>query len=255
MVLYWKDMTRVQIGIAAKTATAVVPIGAIEQHGYHLPVSTDNVLIEAIAKLSVERASEQIPIVLAPVVPFGFSHHHLIYPGALSLSTDTLLKVMKELVECIVQSGFRKIFILNGHGGNEEIVRLTARNAALEHQVTVGAASFWTMAWDSLSDFAMRHQFPGIAGHAGQFETSLMLALQEHLVHLEQIKDINRPVKVPANYKGLLERPRIERPSAWQEIDGFTDNPLTAKREYGEQLLDIIARDVATQLISFHESS
>jgi creatinine amidohydrolase len=248
----WNNLSREEIGALAQEATVVLPIGATEQHGPHLPVITDNVLIEAVASKSVEKASG-IPIVLAPVIPFGFSHHHLIFPGALSLSTDTLLRALKDLTECLVKSGFKKIFILNGHGGNDECIRIAVRNIALDYPVTAGAASYWTIAWEAMVQYAERNGMLDLPGHAGQFETSMMLALRPDLVHLERLAEVDRTHVSAGSYKGLLEKPHIEKHSAWADMNGFSDNPLTAKAEFGEQLLEIITDEVAEQFVHFHK--
>lgn len=254
-MLLWNEMTRDDIGQIAPQATAVIPVGAIEQHGPHLPVMTDAFLIEAIARQSVAKlASAAAQVVLAPCMPFGFSHHHLIYPGALSLGTDRLIAVLQDLVDSIVQSGFKKIFLLNGHGGNEECVRITARNTVLKHPVTIGAASYWTIAWEEMTQYAEEHQLYGVVGHAGLFETSMMLALRPDLVKLEQLTPFNRPKPDYMKGKPLLERPRIERPSSWADIDGFTDYPQAATADIGHDLLELISKAVAGQLASYHQS-
>ncbi|WP_176224001.1 creatininase family protein [Thalassobacillus devorans] len=252
-MLKWNNMTREQIGELSERAMVVLPIGATEQHGPHLPVETDNILVNAIAELSVKKAAEDIPVILGPSMPFGFSHHHFLYPGVLSLKIDTLLTVLNELVESVIRSGFKKIFILNGHGGNDEIIRLTAREMALKHPVTVGAASYWTLAEQNLWNYIKDHQLFPAPGHAGQFETSLMLALKPELVQLEQLSmaDSGRD---PLEMKVDIGAAKIENNDVWRKIDGFSDHPQEARLEFGNDFLEIIRNKTAEQMLEFYKS-
>ncbi len=83
-------------------------------------------------------------------MPFGSSHHHLPFGGTMSLSTETYYRAIYDLTESLITSGFRRIFILNGHGGNHELVQLVARDLALKHPANIAAGSYWTIAWDAL---------------------------------------------------------------------------------------------------------
>jgi creatinine amidohydrolase len=114
------ELSRTEIGEWAPEATVVLPVAAIEQHGPHLPVLVDSLIAETVSLASAEAASADIPVLVCPVVTYGASHHHLIYPSAMSLSTGTLIQVLRELTDSLVSSGFRHIFLLNTHGGNGE---------------------------------------------------------------------------------------------------------------------------------------
>ncbi|WP_158599102.1 creatininase family protein [Planococcus salinus] len=252
-VYKWNEMSREQIGDLAKEAMVVVPIGATEQHGPHLPVETDNVIIQAVSQQSVEKAGAQIPIVLAPLIPFGFSHHHFLYPGVLSLSIQTLITVLNDLIESVIKSGFTQIFIVNGHGGNDEVIRLAAREMALKYPVTVGAASYWTVAAEEMGAYAKQHQISELPGHAGQFETSLMLALQPNHVQLEKLSLASKERHAAGKSAGP-GKVMVENTESWKQIDGFTDHPEKAEEQLGRDLLKIISDKVASELIAFYGS-
>ncbi len=99
----------------------------------------------------------------------------------MSLSTTTYYRVLIDLAESLISGGFQRIFFINGHGGNDEVVHLVARDLALQHPVHCAAAAYWAIAWDALLA-AQAGQAGQVPGHAGAFETSLVLALRPDLV-------------------------------------------------------------------------
>src|SRR5262245_30841890 len=119
-----EELTRDQARALAPEALVVLPVGAIEQHGPHLPVGTDYFVVEHIARAAAMSLADRVPILVAPALPFGSSHHHLPFGGTLSLSTETYYRALRDLAESLIASGFRRIFILNGHGGNNELIQL-----------------------------------------------------------------------------------------------------------------------------------
>jgi creatinine amidohydrolase len=121
----------------------------------------------------------------------------------------------------------RRIFILNGHGGNNELIQLVARDMALKHPAQLAAASYWTIAWDALVA-ARAHSQVELPGHAGIFETSLMLAL-----HPELVQEPRPHRDAPAETTPRKQVPyRVELHGAWQQIDGYTDSPDQARTEF-----------------------
>lgn len=249
--LLLQELTREEAGASASRALVVLPVGAIEQHGPHLPVGTDTLTIEHIARTAATEASMEIPVLVAPTLPFGSSHHHLPFGGTMSLSTETLYRVLWDLAESLILSGFRCIFILNGHGGNNEIIRLVARDVALKHPAHLAAASYWAIAWDTLVQ-EKAHQRGRLPGHAGAFETSQMKALRPDLVRnpLPHRTDVEG-----AEAGSSSEAYRIERHGYWQSIDGYTDSPDGASDTLGEAYLAAVIRAVARSLVSFYRST
>jgi creatinine amidohydrolase len=130
--LLMQDFTREEARTIAAETPALFPVGATEQHGPHMPVGTDLLTVEYIAREAAARATSQVPIIVTPTMPFGSSHHHLSFGGTMSLSTDTYYRAMHELTESLIIDGFRRIFILNGHGGNHELVQLVAPRLGAE---------------------------------------------------------------------------------------------------------------------------
>jgi creatinine amidohydrolase len=247
----YRSLSREEIGEIAPHATVVLPVAAIEQHGPHLPVWVDTLLGETIATAAAEAISDEVPILVCPVVSCGASHHHLDYPGALSLSQDTLLKVLIDLTESLVKSGFRRIYLLNSHGGNEELVRLAVRELVLRHDVLAGAASYWMLAWQALMTEGRALELGRVPGHAGGFETSLMLAVKPELVRRDLLP---LPVRQQAEASSTnpAGSPLIQRHGSWRDSGGYSDDAAQASAERGKQLLDLIVREVARALVSFH---
>ena len=105
------ELNREQIRAAAQDSLVVLPIGATEQHGPHLATGMDFLTVESLARNAALIASAQIPIVVTPTLPFGSSHHHFVFGGTMSLSTETYYKVLYELVESLVTDGFTRIFL------------------------------------------------------------------------------------------------------------------------------------------------
>ncbi|MGH8880090.1 MAG: creatininase family protein, partial [Stackebrandtia sp.] len=174
-VLRLAAIDRGRVARLAPEAVLVVPIGAIEQHGPSLPLGTDAALAESVAEAGIAAASTSRPLVLAPTIPYGNSEHHL-FACAGSVSSATLLLMLADLIDSFVRSGFRRIFVLNGHGGNDECVHLAVKDAVNRHPVVLGAASYWTLAPEG--------GFPAgtVPGHAGAFEASLLMAARGDLL-------------------------------------------------------------------------
>lgn len=252
MVQVFANLTRQEIGAIAPSATALVVVAATEQHGPHLEVRVDTVLGTRVAEAVAERLAGTIDVVLCPTLPFGASHHHLAFPGALSLSTDTLLRVLHDLGASLVASGFRRVYFLGSHGGNDEVVRLAARELALRHDVIAGAASYWTLAWPAIVADGSAFALGRVPGHAGGFETSLMLALAPEGVRLRDLpahRNLGRD-------GGANEDPTavglVHRHGSWAAIDGYSDDARDADAEAGRRVFDLIVREVADSISRFH---
>jgi creatinine amidohydrolase len=241
------ELTRVEAAERAPEALVVLPVGATEQHGPHLPLATDWLIVEHVARAAAALARDALDVLVTPTLPFGSSHHHLSFGGTVSMTTERYYGALRDLAESLLTDGFRRIFILNGHGGNHEIIQLVARDLALCHAANLGAASYWDLARARLADAGLAQQgmYPG---HAGHFETSLILALRPELVaNPLPERDVNEVARV-----AIPETPfRAERHGFWQRISGHTDTPHQASAEYGRALLAQIVPAVAESFVQF----
>jgi creatinine amidohydrolase len=250
-VLRLEELTREEVLDLAPRATLILPTAATEQHGPHLPLVTDCVIGEALALRTAELAAREVPVVVAPVMPFGNSHHHLAYT-ALSLRSETYLAVLRDLVDCAVQSGFRRLFFLNSHGGNDDCIRLVARDLVLRSDVAVGACSYWSVARETPRAVGVEGLW-AYPGHAGGFETSLMLSLAPQLVRQERFPNDQEHPRIIGNQNvapGLL----VVKSGEWKRIAGYTEAPVKATPEVGEKALAYIADELARAVVAFHRA-
>lgn len=183
------EMTAEDVRQISESSVALLPLAAIEQHGPHLPVSTDTAITTALAEQAEARLSEHI--VLCPTQCYGASHHHLAFGGTLSLSVELYTQVIGELVECLLDSGFTRIVLLNGHGGNVVPIKqaLTSLGHALhdvEPRPLIATVTYWEIGGPLFAGAAPM-QTPGIS-HACEYETSMMLHLYPDRVHMDRIQ-------------------------------------------------------------------
>jgi creatinine amidohydrolase len=244
------ELTREEARTEAPHTLVLFPVGATEQHGPHLPVGTDFLTVEHIARAAAAVVATQMPILVAPTLPFGSSAHHLAFGGTMSLGTETYYRAVSDLTESLITDGFRRIFILNGHGGNHVLVQLVARDLALKHHANVAAGSYWHIAWDALID-AGAHRLGRLAGHAGAYETSHMLALRPDLVATPLPR---REGVTGTDPRGLTSPYRAEIHGSWQEINGYTDSPDRADADTGTTYLSVAAQAVAAALVEFYRT-
>lgn len=233
VVRRWDGLTREEIGALAADALLVVPVGSTEQHGPHLATGTDALIATAVAERAAAAAAKPETIVLAPTLAYGASDHHLPFGGTLSLGVATFQLVLSDVLASAASAGFRRVFLLNGHGGNAAACAIAVAEASRRHGLLAATAM--------PSDLVEADEIDGpLHGHAGSFETSLVLALDPERVRLDLAR--------PSPGGGARTRPRglvVGEPGRWQELDGFTDRPDEASRERGEQALTACVAAVA----------
>jgi len=164
----------------------VAPIAACEQHSRHLPTYTDTLLVTAVA----EGVEQKLPneVLLLPTQWFGASHHHLRFGATLSAEVDTHVDMLCDLLLPLLEDGYQRLLVLNGHGGNIDTMHVALRR--LQPRWTnriLSAASYWELAEKELAALAEGPRRS--MGHACEFETSMVLALRPELVRRNEIKD------------------------------------------------------------------
>jgi creatinine amidohydrolase len=241
------EITRKEAAHRASSALVVLPVGATEQHGPHLPLGTDFLIVEHVTRAAAIQARPNIDVLVAPTFQTGSSHHHLPFGGTISLATERYYGALRDMVASLIQSRFRRIFIVNGHGGNHELIELVVRDLALSHPCNLAAASYWDLARESLAE-RVPELGERLPGHAGAFETSLIMALHPDLVTSplphRTAEEMARTTVSRAPF-------RAERHGFWRSIDGYTDSPDQASAERGQRLLEIIVAATAAALVRF----
>lgn len=158
-------------------ALVVIPVGAIEQHGAHLPVGVDSLIAEAAATGLAQRLPEHVWF--APTLAYGKSNEHLDFPGTLSLGERSLRRLVSRMVRQLHTAGFRQFALLNTHGGNSSVLTYTLRELQTELAIRAGILRL-----PSTDDLEPQEQTWGF--HAGEWETSVMLAIAPETVRMEQ---------------------------------------------------------------------
>jgi len=218
----------------------IVPVGAIEQHGPHLPAAVDTVILMGVLGHALARLPDDIPCQCAAPLCYGKSNEHVDFPGTVALSAQTLLATLAEILDSLHRSGFRKVALVNGHGGQPQVVEIAARDARVRHRdLTVFPLFVWSVPNCAASLFDAREMQYGI--HAGAAETALMLALAPQTVRMDRAR-AEWPRNLPA--EGLLSMEGA-RSFAWLTHDltesGVLGDPCAATPEKGAELLDSLA--------------
>jgi len=247
--LYFHHCTREEIARLAKQGTTVVvPLGATEQHGHHLPVYTDSIICEYIVQEAVRKAIEQIPILMTPLMAVGCSQHHLGFNGTISISSSTYLNMLHDILESLYVCGFRKIIVVNGHGGNHQLMNQAVQDLTVRHQVWTAAASYWNVARAQLNA-VNAGEVGKVPGHAGGFETALVQAIRPELVRSERILHNHRELmKKTYSESGVF----IGKHGELTGYDGFTDAADKATADKGREYLDIIVQAVSQWFVEVH---
>lgn len=154
---------------------AVLPVGSFEQHGPYLPLSTDTIIATEIAR----RAADAYGLLLLPPVTFSCSHEHAAFPGTVSISASTLVNVVEDVSADLARGGVERLVVVNGHGGNAVLTNVVQQaNVARRHMALVPTSYHWTAARAAAGCGATTHQDM----HAGEAETSILLAIAPELV-------------------------------------------------------------------------
>lgn len=246
--LLFNELDRTTLARLAPESLAVLPVGATEQHGPHLATGTDTFAVEHVSRAAAVRAGDAGSIVVTPTLPFGSSAHHFPFGATLSIETQTYYAVVRDLVVSLVRDGFRKVLIVNGHGGNHELIQLAARDVSLQHPVQVGALSYWQSAQDTLDGLWAGKPGHLPPGHAGEFETSVVMHLRPDLPPHDP------PSRTAAEIDRLTPRIdgwRLEQTDWWKNIDGYTDDPSLATPDKGAQFLEIVIEALADVMRDF----
>lgn len=230
----WQDLSWQEVAaLRGRGVTmAILPVGATEQHGPHLPLGVDTLSAEAVAR----GASARTGIPVLPALSYGCSlGHSPRWPGTLSLRPETLSRIVLEIAEWLLAAGFDRLLMLNGHVTNWAPLRCGLENIRHTHpQMRVALRSLWEIS----AEAHRRYHADAANFHANCAETSLMLALRPDLVHLD------RAVDEPDRSAGRFFAYRV----CDESLTGTVGSPSRARVEDGRDLLELCIRELAMQL-------
>ncbi len=229
----------------------IQPVGAIEQHGPHLPTAVDTVILMGVLGHAMQRLPTALPCYALPPLCYGKSNEHIDFPGTVTLSAQTLLATLAEVLDSLYRSGFRKLALVNGHGGQPQVVEIAARDARERHRdLTVFPLFIWSVPNCANTLFSAREMQLGI--HGGAAETALMLALAPDTVRMDRAR-AEWPRDLPTDSLISIEGARS---FAWLTHDlsasGVMGDPLAANAHNGATLLDSLARGWADLIADMH---
>ncbi|QEE44894.1 creatininase family protein [Rhizobium sp. WL3] len=231
---------------------AVLPLGAHEQHGPHLPFETDTIIASGIANRLAEALPVHLPVTILPVEAIGYSIEHMEVEGTRTLAYDEAVERWLGIAETLNRQGIRKLVLLNAHGGNSPLLTIVATEARIRLQMLVVATS-WTRF--GIPDGWMPPEDKAIDIHGGDIETSVMLALAPDQVDMTRAAFFpSRQSDFAARYKYL----RAYGPHAfgWKmsdlNPDGVAGNAAAATAERGEALIAHAVKGILELLDDVH---
>ncbi|MFC5468002.1 creatininase family protein [Cohnella suwonensis] len=225
-------------------ALVILPVGAVEQHGPHLPVMTDTLIAEATLTLTLEKLDANAQVWMLPPVSYGKSNEHLGLPGTISLSAATLQGIITDIADSLHLSGFGKMLLFNTHGGNTDLLNILSRDIRIKNGMTVFYLSPGSLggAEDLISPEELEY---GI--HGGDYETSVVKAIKPGWVQdefaVKEIPDMSR-------YEFLTLEGKIR--FAWRMADisasGIAGDATLATPEKGRIIMDRVSDKLAQAL-------
>ena len=257
---FWADLSTqdfaqlIVSGDAAKTIV-VLPVAATEQHGPHLPLSVDMVLVDGVVGAALPHLAPALQVLFLPTQAIGLSPEHARFPGTLTLKSETVIRLWTEIAESVAAVGIRKLLLFNSHGGQVSVMDIVARDLRARLGLLVYSASWFSLPLldaqgnDVNALFnADEHRF-GI--HAGDIETSMMLALAPERVTMARAQNFSSTAQERAQKFAILGNGKSAK-LGWQMQDynpaGAVGNAAAANADKGRALMDAAGRALARLL-------
>lgn len=248
MEIEWSRLKAAEIAaLARQGAIVIAPIGATEQHGPHLPSMVDWRCAQEVAQRAALLMQPKRPVVVTPTMPFGMSEHHMSLSGTITLNYATMASLVGCVVESAIRHGFKRIFVLNGHGGNTEALRIIVTELTVKHKLPLATGTYWDIAAGPIK--ALLDKQTALL-HACEAETSMIMAMAPELVDREILSQMHGPyITGLSGIAGV--NPAVYR---WRQLSSRSPNGVigdasTASAEKGKRLLEAISEAVAEALL------
>ena len=239
----WKELTAEDLRAkAAADAIVILPVASMEQHGPHLPVGVDTFLCEAVCRGGAERAAKDVPVVVAPTLWCGMAEHHMAFGGTFTFDIPTYQAVLSAFLNSIKRHGFRRVFIVNGHGGNIAALNAFLPDFTRETGLLLYATTYFELSKDDLAQFLEDQKS---VHHACEVETSMMMVVAPATVKHDRL---------PEAFGLLNGDPRKAFPASrfdsFKELtpSGVVGDARRASAQKGEKLLDVCEQGLAAAL-------
>lgn len=253
---YWADLstrqfTQLRDASDIDQIVAVVPVGATEQHGPHLPLCVDSDLVDAIVTGALRLLPPELPVLVLPTQRIGKSNEHARFPGTLSLGAETLIRLWTDIGESVAATAIRKLLFFNAHGGQAGMMDIVARDLRARRDLIVYSSNWYDLPIPDavMAPFGAAERRFGV--HAGDVETSMMLALRPQQVDMGQARNFVSTSQARAGEFPILGNGRSAR-LAWQMQDvnpmGAAGNAAAAKADKGRAVLDAASAQLALLL-------
>ncbi len=251
---WWSDYTSEAFSqLERQDLIAVLPVGATEQHGPHLPMCTDTVTIEAVVAATIPKLPADLPVLFLPPIAYGKSNEHARFAGTLTLSASTLIRMWMEIGASVAASGVRKFVLFNSHGGQMAVMDIVARDLREQHGLMAVAANWYTLGLPS-GLFDARELTHGV--HAGDLESSVMMALTPQHVRMERARDfgsMTEDLAREARFLSITPSGKL----GWQMQDlnpeGAAGNASQASAVKGHVVLDHVSSRFVELLQEIHQ--
>jgi creatinine amidohydrolase len=248
----WADLATTDFALLDPASTvAVLPVGATEQHGPHLPLRVDQSLVDGIVAQALGELPQEASVLVLPTQQVGYSPEHAAFAGTLTLPIETVIATWIALGECVARAGVRKLLLFNSHGGQASLLDIVARELRVRCNLIVYGCSWWNLPLgDEVNGLFStdEHRF-GV--HAGQIETALMLALAPHTVRREQARDFTSTSRERAARHPILGNGRSAK-LGWAMQDynaeGAAGNAAAADAAQGRAVLEAAGRQLVLLL-------
>ena len=246
-ISYWNELNKDAINEKVADDTVIIlPIGSTEQHGPHLPTGVDSFIVEDIISVVLPKVAPNIQVITLPMISYGKSEEHKAFPGNLSLTGDTLTCVVRDIVQSVVDNGFKRIIFFNGHGGNYSILGSLMREFRLAHNI-MAVHCDWDSLYNLKDNIAELDELKyGI--HGGEVETSLMLATRPELVNDALCNKFDNKARL-VEEKNVLLRLYGAISVGWAMHDlneqGSCGDASNASATKGEHLINLVSERFA----------